>query len=312
MPCPVPADPVCTILICTRDRLASLATTLDTLCRMDAVAAPWELLLVNNGAPGSLDALAARYAAQLPLRLVEAPEPGLSNARNVGVGAARGTYLVWTDDDTRVAPTFLVAYLAGFAAFPAAVLFAGRITPVLTDPPRWFAAAASDLHFLLAARDFGTEPIPLDSARDVLPFGASFAIRADVQRAHLYDPDLGVAPGRRRGGEETAVARAVLAAGHTGWYLPSAAVDHIIPPTRQTRSYVVHFYEAMGEAWAHGFLRTAVRPGAPKRIWLKTMFALARLALLGALRPARRTRYLASLAFNNGALQYLLNAVPAD
>lgn len=39
----------------------------------------------------------------------------------------------------------------------------------------------------------------------------------------------------------------MLAAGHTGWWVPDARVVHFIPRSRQTVSYVRRFYTAQGE-----------------------------------------------------------------
>jgi hypothetical protein len=66
----------------------------------------------------------------------------------------------------------------------------------------------------------------------------------------LYDPMLGVAPGRRRVGEEIQVIKAILATGAAGYWVPDAKVFHIIPPSRQTLDYIKLYYMGQGEASA--------------------------------------------------------------
>lgn len=240
-----PGDPRVSILICTRDRAASLARALSGLSAMRPVACPWEVLVVDNGSRDETAQVVAGFAGRLPLRRIAEPRPGLSHARNAGVAAACGDYLLWTDDDVRVDAEWLAAYVAAFARWPGVAVFGGRALPEF-DAPRvpWMVDGVDALRDLLAVRDFGRDPIPLGGA--VMPYGLNYAVRRREQRLHLYDPALGVAPGRRIGGEETAVIGAILAAGGTGVWLPDAQVFHQISPERQTRDYVRHYYEARG------------------------------------------------------------------
>ncbi len=46
------------------------------------------------------------------MRLVELSQAGLGHARNVGLGAARGTYVTYVDDDDWITPWFLAGLLA--------------------------------------------------------------------------------------------------------------------------------------------------------------------------------------------------------
>ncbi len=258
----------------------------------------WELLVVDNGSLDDTPGTIARFAGQLPIARIWEPNAGLSRARNAGVAAARGRYIVWTDDDVLVSHQWLAAFVEAFAAHPEAAIFAGRITPVLEPPtPEWFRKAVPDLHYLLAARDFGDIAVPLSAADERLPFGASFAVRMAEQRHFLYDPDLGVAPGRRRGGEEVGVALAILAAGHSGWWVPRAEVRHLIASDRQTTVYVEQYYAAMGESWA----RTAPGNGVAAVTRLKAVISGLRYAAARAMNHPGWPRYLASRSFHRGA-----------
>lgn len=288
----------CSVVVCTRNQGVKLARMLASMAAMTPPDVAWEVVVVDNGSDDATAATIAGFADRLPIRRVWEPRAGLSHARNAGVAAAAGRYIAWTDDDVLVAPGWLAAFCAAFAAHPDAALFAGRITPVLEPPtPDWFRAALPDLHYLLAARDFGPLAVPLAIAGERLPFGASFAVRTAEQRQFLYDPDLGVAPGRRRGGEESAVAAAILAAGHSGWWVPGAEVEHLIASDRQTTTYIGHYYAAMGEAWA----RDADGPGLTR---LKVAAGTLRLAAARAIGHPAWVRWLASLSFHRGALAW--------
>ena len=93
-------------------------------------------------------------------------------------------------------------------------MFGGRSRPLYEEPRQpWFEANEEHLDALLALRD---EPDSEVITKSQTPYGLNFALREIEQRKYLYDPALGVAPGRRRGGEEAAVLNAVLDNGGTG------------------------------------------------------------------------------------------------
>ena len=237
-----------TVVVCTRNRAASLARMLQS---MTALKVPdqlrWEVLIVDNASEDDTEEIIASYVALLPIVKVREAQMGLSNARNAGVRHARGRYIVWTDDDVRLHENWLFAYVQAFQAFPDAAVFGGSAIPVLEEPtPAWFSRSQSVLRALLAHRDPSGFPLRL-SADGELPFGLNFAIRATEQRSHLYDPLLGVAPGRRRCGEEKQVIREILGSGAKGYWVPDAIVFHIIPASRQTLAYVKTYYKAQGE-----------------------------------------------------------------
>lgn len=291
------------VVICTRNRAASLARTLESLAQARIPAGlAWEVLVIDNGSSDNTRAVVESHADRLPVRWVFEPVAGLSNARNRGVQEAQGEYLIWTDDDVAVHPEWLAAYLETFIAFPDCVVFGGKVVPVLEEPtPTWFAANRGLLEFIIAERDFGEAPVPLCAETFVLPFGANFAIRGDEQRRHRYDPELGVGPNRRRSGEETEVIRAILGAGGRGMWIPTAEVRHIIPPARQTEDYVLSYNRAIGETWAHMRERGIQSPmgpgledtstkvlGAPLAGWLKLVNHGCKYGLLRPIGPSRR------------------------
>jgi glycosyltransferase involved in cell wall biosynthesis len=240
--------PVASVLICTRNRARSLERTLASLSMIDSSDISWELIIVDNGSTDATASVIDRFNSRLPVTRVEQPNPGLSNARNAGVLAARGKYIIWTDDDVLVDRGWLRSYVAAFTKWPDAAVFGGKTVPVFEQPEaEWMIASASSLMDLLAIRDFGIEPVALRGP--VTPFGLNYAVRAIEQRQHMYDPSLGVAPGRRTGGEETSVISSILRT-NVGFWIPDALILHIIPAERQTVAYVREYYEARGTAMA--------------------------------------------------------------
>jgi glycosyltransferase involved in cell wall biosynthesis len=211
----------------------------------------WEMVIVDNGSTDDTPAVVEKFKESLPIKRVFEPNPGLSNARNAGVAAAQGDYILWTDDDVEVEPGWLNAYVTAFERFPDAAVFGGRIIPRLEPPtPAWFEANLEMLSGILAVRNLGEEYLPLSRTGDRIPFGANYAIRSREQKKFLYDPRLGVAPGRRLLGEEVAVMEDILASGSSSYWVPDSKVFHIISPARQTEEYVRDYYVGGGQTVA--------------------------------------------------------------
>jgi glycosyltransferase involved in cell wall biosynthesis len=212
----------------------------------------WEVLVVDNGSRDATADVVAGFTDRLPVRRVVEPVAGLSLARNRGVAAATGDYVLWTDDDCTPQAEWLAAYAAAFERDPQAALFGGCIDPVLATPsPAWFAQNLDMLEWLVAARDFGPAPLPLSIADNRLPFGANAAVRMQEQKRFLYNPALGVSARRRMVGEELDVFRAILNAGGTGWWVPDARIGHQIAAERQTAGYVRAYYRGQGRFGAY-------------------------------------------------------------
>jgi len=254
--------PDITVLICTRNRAAQLRRALGSAARMDVPRCLlWELVVVDNGSADDTEQVALEYSDRLPIRVVREEAPGLSHARNRGVSEAQGRYICWTDDDVVLDRNWLAAYASAFERHPEAVVFGGRIKPILEPPsPAWFLRFADvwPLTTVLAHRDFGASPAPLDLKAGVIPWGANYAVRSAEQRKVQYEPSLGVSPRQRRLAEETEAIYQIMKPGAYGWWVPDAIVEHIIPRRRQTLSYVFDYFTSYGETLSH---LEATRPG---------------------------------------------------
>jgi glycosyltransferase involved in cell wall biosynthesis len=237
-----------TVAICTWNRSQLLAQALEQMTHL--VIPPtvqWELLVVNNNCTDSTDEVIAAFESRLPIRRVFEPKPGLSNARNAAVTEARGDYILWTDDDTRVHPNWIQVYADAFQRRPAAVIFGGLVLPLFAvPPPPWLERVWHLVAGVYAMRDLGTEPVRFDGG-ERMPFGANFAVRLDEQRRHLYDPGLGLKPGSNLHGEEIVLVKTLLDAGYEGWWVPQSSVLHYIPVERMTTRYIRQCYSGYGQ-----------------------------------------------------------------
>jgi glucosyl-dolichyl phosphate glucuronosyltransferase len=239
-----------TVAICTRNRSRALERTLRSVA---AAALPaslsWEVLVVDNGSDDDTANVIARLSDALPVRAFVEPHIGLSHARNAAIREARGDYLLWIDDDVLVDAQWLRAYDDAFRARPDIAFFGGPIVPMFEGtPPRWLRVALPNIDNAYAARDLGTSAAAL--TRETLPFGANFAVRADVQRRFPYDPELGRSGAVLSAGEEWAALEAILAGGESGLWVPGARVQHVISAERQSVRYLRRYYVENGMSLA--------------------------------------------------------------
>ena len=117
------------VVLCTWNNCGRLAITLDAICRCVIPAnLKWEIVLVNNNCTDETQRVAHAFAPKLPLRYVEEPRQGLSRAKNAGLKTASGQLIVFTDDDVKPHPEWLVTYWEAYQARPSGCYFGGPIT----------------------------------------------------------------------------------------------------------------------------------------------------------------------------------------
>src|SRR5689334_16416660 len=132
--------PLATVVICTRDRAHILAATLTALLEVEEPAVAWEVLIVDNGSRDDTVARARELfrRASRPVRVVEHPHGGLSEARNAGIRHAAGDIVVFVDDDAFPRNGWLSS-LTGALAQPGVLVAGGPVEPRFEGTlPVWF------------------------------------------------------------------------------------------------------------------------------------------------------------------------------
>jgi glucosyl-dolichyl phosphate glucuronosyltransferase len=295
-----------TVAICTWNRAELLRRTLEQLRRLEPPPdASWELIVVNNNCTDNTDAVLEEFLPHLPLQRVFEAEPGLSNARNAAIRAASGSFIIWTDDDVLVSPTWLRAYAESMRLHPDGAIFGGPIEPWFDGtPPRWLERGFRVVEGAYAAQDVGRQEAPITA--DNLPFGANMVVRRELQIRHPFDPNLGRAPGSMLGCEELKVLGSILRQGGTGWWVPDAHVRHFIPRPRQNLRYLLRYWRGNGLSAARlnpapGRFRML---GSPAWLWRDaTMSTVLSLVGLIAHAPDRWLGHMRKAAVSWGRLQ---------
>jgi GT2 family glycosyltransferase len=125
-------SPFYSVIVPTYQRPSSLARCLDALGAQTIGRDRFEVIVVDDGSAEPARAVVASGAASIDVRLIEQSNAGPATARNTGARAARGAYVVFTDDDCRPDPGWLHAIDAMAARNPGCAI-GGRVVNALGD-----------------------------------------------------------------------------------------------------------------------------------------------------------------------------------
>lgn len=228
-----------TVLICTYNRAALLAETLDSLHDL-RTSRPWDVLVVDNRSTDGTAAVVTSRVASYPVALRYAFEPrqGKSHALNTGLSLTDRDVVVFTDDDVRVEPGWLDAACAPLEQEPGIEYTGGPVRPLWAGaPPSWFDLERPQLWGTLAILDYGPDPFVFEDRRKV-PLGVNMAIRRRlVERIGGFHPAFGRTGTSLLGQEQAEFFVRARAAGVRGRYAPAMAVRHVVPAARLNKEY---------------------------------------------------------------------------
>jgi glycosyltransferase involved in cell wall biosynthesis len=312
-----------TLIICTHNRSASLAATLEAIAMQQVPEGiRWDVLVVTNVCTDETPAAVERYArdARIPLlRVIEEPRPGVAYARCTGVRHSSATWVAMVDDDCLLARDWVHEACKFADAQPYAGAFAGRnelVWPAETPP--WCRDHAQSL----AQQDFGEEARRLPDQGRPAPCGAGLVLnRAALIGSGFLDRGrlIGRGPRDVHAGEDSEMVFFIRNAGWEVWYTPDLHLQHVITGSRTTLHYQCSLHHGFG--LVEGYLRLLshhepLTPRNRKRSlkWaLNEMFhvlvRMPREYLLGtATRAAWLIRYHHALGFIEGALRLVRGA----
>jgi len=247
------------VAICTYDRCASLAKTLDSFIAMNNPGVAWELLIIDNNSNDNTAEVVQSYLKHLPIKYFFEEKQGLSHARNCAIKECAGDLLVFTDDDVMVCKEWLSAYVTASQQYHVAEYFGGRILPYWPQGrPGWVKDESMPLiSGLLGYYNLG-ETTRIYAEDEMHPFGANFALRRSLfKRLTTFNTDFGVSgknPGR---GEEAEYFQRVRAQGVAGVYVGEALCLHTVQPEHLSLKFLYRFGMQKGLAQARMFALTS-------------------------------------------------------
>lgn len=225
-----------TVIIPTYNRYDLVYTAIDCVLNQ-SFSGRYEVIVVDNADPSEKgEALKAHFADHAVVSVIHQPRRGLSAARNAGIAAANGDYILFTDDDCRVDREWIKAILAAFKSDPMIDAVGGKVILQSDQPmPPWIDDL---LCGFLSALDWGD--VGHATADHEYLVGCNLAFRKSVLTGYGgFDENLG-----RNGkdlvllsNEETKLLRSVRTCGRQVFYQPHAKVNHLVFPHRLTKEW---------------------------------------------------------------------------
>lgn len=248
------------VIICSYNREAMLARTLDSILAQSFPPDQFEVLVVdNNSTDGTPEMVRRKAETAKPLvRYLFERRQGKSYALNHAIREARGEFLAFTDDDICLGPDWLERIHQRFQK-DHPDLVGGRVIPDWDGKwPDWFHP---EYRGVVGHYDPYMEPVFLELDRHTLPCGANMAARADIFRKYGgFREDL--SNGRLHRSEDYELIRRVLKNGGRVLYAPDVVVHHTVHPGRLTKRYVRQWW--MTQGMANSRMRLDEDPGIPK------------------------------------------------
>jgi glycosyltransferase involved in cell wall biosynthesis/peptidoglycan/xylan/chitin deacetylase (PgdA/CDA1 family) len=123
------------IIVPTRNRCQVLISqTLPTMFSQQLRSGSFEIVVVVDGSTDGTSRELAKLQPGNPLRFIEQANRGPSTARNVGIRAARGEYILFIDDDILCGPNLFQQHLDAHAGSGPALVY-GPISIAPGTPP---------------------------------------------------------------------------------------------------------------------------------------------------------------------------------
>lgn len=247
------------VVIPTYRRPELLRRTLVSCLAQRDVAAPFEIVVVDNDPAASARAAVAAIAvtATAPIHYVTEAKPGISAARNAGIAAARGSLIAFIDDDEAAEPGWLAAMLATLEGFGADAVV-GPVRPEF--PP---GAVIDAYRRKVYTRDAGA-PTGTRLRRYSGIGNTLLDKRRCFASSQPFDPRLGLT-----GGEDSLFFRQLIRSGGRVVWCAEAAVKEAISSDKLAPRYLLR--RSFRGAQTMTFVCAAIRP--PE--WGKALFWMA-------------------------------------
>jgi len=256
-------NPKYSVIIATYNRANDLRETLESISRLESVSSA-EVIVVDNNSTDDTAVVARRAASRFPTEMhyLFEGEQGRCAALNAGIARARGQIVLTTDDDVRIEPDWLNAASEAFESFGCDYL-GGKVLPLWGGVrPTWLPNHGGRHWAVIAALDYGDEPMPLGSKA---PLGVNMAFKREAfSRAGLWDNRVGRRAGTLLGQEVREWGLRARRAGLRGFYAPGMIVHHHIPADRLTKTYFRRWFYWHGVSRAMLYEHASINMEAPE------------------------------------------------
>lgn len=235
--------PFISVVICTYNNADSLKITIDQLMGQSLKAPQlFEFIVVDNNSKDHTNNIVKSYRSEkTPYHSIFEPRQGLSHARNTGVAAAKGEYILFTDDDAELHPDWLESYLSKIRSTHADCIF-GRISVIWDQPKPWWYDDRYSGFF--AVINYGDKKF-IAADKKTPFFGKNFCIKKDfLIDMGGFDPELGRKGDDLIGGEEILIFNRLIERNMMVLYFPDIDVGHRLKPREYTEENIRKQYMA--------------------------------------------------------------------
>lgn len=252
------------VLLATYKRAEILLQTLESFCLLNTGTLEWEILVVDNADDERTRQLIEKYRDKLPIRYLLETKRGKNNALNKAIPGAKGTLIVFTDDDIIAERNWLFEMWEGAKRWPDCSIFGGRILPKF--PPGKIPIPREHPFFsgAYAVLDLKRDEGPY-RAQDV--WGSNMAIRSEVfHRGWRFNPAIGPKGDNYIMGSETELTKRLEKAGFHSIYLPRSLVYHQIRPEQMKLEWIYGraFRSGRSQAQQYGYPNVPYLFGVPR------------------------------------------------
>jgi len=177
--------PFVSVIIPTRNRAASVRRALEALAVQTYPAERFAVTVVADGCTDATLEVLRQFHAPFEVQTIAQPQAGAAAARNAGAASARGTLLVFLDDDVEADPQLIAAHVDAHSRRSGVVI--GHLSPVLAAQRGFFRNALR--RWWEAKFDALAHPGHRFHAFDLL--SGNFSLAAELfARCGGFDPSL--------------------------------------------------------------------------------------------------------------------------
>ena len=215
-----------TVVIATHNGAKTLPWVLDGYKRLTTPAGGWKLIIADNGSTDATPQIARQYSACLPITTVQEERRGQNWARLAALDHLEGDFIVFSDDDARPDPDWLIKLQDAAREHPGFDFFGGTIVPEWEiQPPAWVLEWVD-----LGACFTITDPsCPEGPVAPNLVWSPNMAFRRKIFEAgFVFDTSVGPSGANYPMGSETDFNVRLGEAGFKSWFAPNAIVRHFV------------------------------------------------------------------------------------
>ena len=246
------------IILPTFRRPDGLKTALLSLERQNLANMDCEVIVVDNDPAASAKNYVQKLAntSELNIKYHHAPDPGVANARNMALEAARGRYLAFLDDDQEALENWVLELLETAQKYKAALVFGPCLAQIVSESKyqsyykNYFSRYGEGLDTGLTAEVFGCGNSLIDTDLCKLP-------------SPPFHPGT-----NETGGEDDLLYAALTAQGvNIAWAKDAKVYEHV-PQERSTPQYIKKRSFAFGQSPSEQCAETTPRDNLGVVKWM--------------------------------------------